>query len=243
MKKKETPWERRNLGEESSVEYYVFSDDNVNELQEIWDSKYHYQVLHIEAGKVDALLAAQDKGFHLLEMNIRLIRSLSEDIILPKIYQRYNETLRFRYAKSEEIGEILKIVKSGEMFLTDKVAMDPLLGKKKSGERYSYWAEDMIKNGAITVVTTYKNMLIGFEIYHEDNGQCENFIGGVFPEYANKGLGFAPLYCELINQRDRGNKKVITGVSSNNIPVLKVHEMLGFKVEKMSYSLVRHVLR
>lgn len=47
-------------------------------------------------------------------------------------------------------------------------------------------------------------------------------------------------YSELLNQIERGNKSVVTGVSSNNHPVLKLHEMLGYKVESMGYLLIKN---
>lgn len=240
MQVKKTPWETRNLGVKSSIEYYVGINDLVKDSKEIWNSEYEYQVLHIDSGNVEMLLEAQNKGFRVIEMNIQLRKSL-DIVFLPDVFRRYEQVLSYRLANKNEIEDILDIVRVGEMFITDKVALDPLFGKKKSGERYAFWSEDILESGAVTVLTLYKEQPIGFEIYTEEGGICTNFIGGVFPEYANKGLGFAPLFTELLSQKARGNKAVITGVSSNNLPVLRLHEMLGFKIDNMSYSLVKHI--
>ncbi|MDO5131354.1 MAG: hypothetical protein Q4D81_00035 [Eubacteriales bacterium] len=240
MKIKETPWEYRNLGVISSIEYYVSAADRLEDLDVVWNSEYVYQVLHIASANASALIKAQENGFRLIEMNIQLKRSL-DTIALPAVFKRYEKVLGHRYADKQEIQTIIDIVRQGDMFVTDKVALDPYFGKKQSGARYAHWSGDILNNGGITVLSTYKNKPIGFEIFTEEKGVCTNFIGGVFPDYMNKGLGFAPLYVELLEQKNRGNKSVVTGVSSNNIPVLKLHELLGFKVEAMSYSLVKHM--
>lgn len=237
---KETPWEKRNLGVSSSAEFYVGKDEVLDSDNVIRNTQFEYQVLHIESGNSKALILAQDNGFRLIEMNIQLTRDL-DTVEIPFIYKRYESVLDFRYADHTEIESILSTVADGKMFLTDKVALDPFFSTKKAGERYAKWGRDVINSGGITVIATYKGKPIGFEIYQEREQKCINFIGGIYPEFENKGLGFAPLYAELLSQRERGNKSVQTGVSSNNLPVIRVHEMLGFKINSLSYSLIKHI--
>ena len=76
MRIKETPWETRNLGVNSSVEYYVDAQDSLCDVTDIWSSKYEYQVLHIESGNSIVLTEAQKNGFKFIEMNIHLKKSL-----------------------------------------------------------------------------------------------------------------------------------------------------------------------
>ncbi len=185
---KETPWERRNLGVESSVEYYV-DNSEYEELEAIWDSEYDYQVLHIASGNTKALLTAQDRGFRLIELNVRLQKSL-EEVKLSHFFQRYEKVIDYRPATEDDIEQVLKVIRSGEMFLTDKIAMDPFFGAKHSGERYYQSTQEFLEKGAITVMCTYKSSIIGFEIYHEnhENLECVNFIGGLFSAYEKRDL-------------------------------------------------------
>lgn len=240
MEIRETPWEQRNLGVASSVEFFVSSEKSDEELEPIWNDTHAYQVLNIDAGNVVALLKAQAQGFHLIESKLTLTRSLS-DISLPDLFKRYEKVLGYHYGDPEEIEHMLRIVRSGEMFLTDRVALDPVFGPKIAGQRYAFWAEDVLNSGGIAVMTMYKDTPIGFEIYSENEGKCTNIIGGVYPEHANSSLGFAPLYTELLDQSRRGNRKVTTCVSSNNPSAFKLHELLGFQLSSMAYSLIRHV--
>lgn len=239
---KHTPWEKRNLGVESSVEYYIDADDTLYDIKEIECALQDYQVAHVATGNVNALYYLQSHGFRFIEANIQLKRDL-DSIELPGIYKRYEHVISHRYAECSEIEEIISQVRTGSIFKTDKIALDPCFGVEYAGRRYALWSEDIIEQGGIVVLSLYKETPIGFEIYTENDRKCTNYIGGVFPEFENKGLGFAPLYSELLNQKERGNKSVITGVSSNNPPVLKLHEMLGYKVESMGYLLIKHTGR
>ena len=239
MEIRETPWEQRNLNVASSVEFFVSSEQSEDELAPIWQDTHAYQVLNIDVGNVPALMLAQENGFRLIEAKLNLTRTLS-DITLPPLYRRYENVLGYHYAEPAEIRDLLAVVRSGEMFLTDRIALDPFFGTKQSGQRYAYWAEDVLAKDGVAVISIYKDKPVGFEIYSENDGKCTNIIGGVFPEYANSSLGFAPLYTELLSQSSRGNKKVSTCVSSNNPSAFKVHEMLGFRLNTISYSLIRH---
>lgn len=237
---KETPWEKRNLGVNSSIEFYIDNSDRLSDLEPICLSKKEYQVAHVESGNVEALLFLQSQGFNLIEMNIQLARELS-NVELPSIYKRFENVISYKIADGNEIDSVLDIVRQGNMFRTDKIALDPFFGEEQSGIRYYYWSREVIESGGIVVMALYKEKPIGFEIYTEKQNHCTNFIGGVFPEYDSKGLGFVPLYVELLSQKSRGNKKVITGISSNNIPVLHLHEILGYRVSTMSYLLIKHL--
>jgi len=40
--------------------------------------------------------------------------------------------------------------------------------------------------------------------------------------------------------KEKGYKRIITGVSSNNIQILKLHELLGYSISEMTYCLIKH---
>jgi hypothetical protein len=66
------------------------------------------------------------------------------------------------------------------------------------------------------------------------------FLGGVFSEAANKGLGFLALYANMQSIRSQGGLKIITRVSSNNLPILRLHLQYGYDITDMNYILVKH---
>ena len=241
MNFRKAPWEKRNL-DVNCCDIFIDNDDVIDDFRaDIEALNEEYQVMHISGGNSAALLAAQNMGFQIIEMNVELVRDM-KSVEIPTIYKRFEQHLSYEYTDEKTMEMVLDRVKKGDMFLTDKIASDPFFGPDKSGFRYYNWCKDIMDQGGVTVLSKYKNEVIGFETYKMDEkGSVTNIIGGVFPEYSNKGLGFAPLYVELLSQKEKGAKKVHTAVSSNNVPVLKVHEMLGYRVDKMTYILIRHL--
>lgn len=233
-------WERRNLGVET-VNFIIEATDELESLREaVAICKAPYQTLSIPSGKVDVLLHAAELGFQMIELNISLENKM-QNIQLPGIFNRYAPYLDYHEATTAEQNFILDKVNEGNIFVTDKIALDPIWGKEKAGYRYRCWSEQVISEGASVVVTTYKGKNAGFEIYIADKEKqiATNIIGGAFPEFP--GLGFAPLYTELLHQKQNKIKKVHTAVSSNNLPVLKLHELLGFSVSNTTYILIKHL--
>lgn len=234
---KEAPWEKRNMGVTASVFYIDIKDTTSKVLPYIGSCTAEYQEMRIPAGNTEILLMAQDHGFKVIEMGIRLHRSL-ENVELPGIYKRFLPHIS--YAIADDISQILDTVKSGDMFLTDKIARNPRFGLQAAGRRYAYWLQDARENGALFVLSVYKEQTIGFySTTHLSNNIYDGILGGVFPAFAGKGLGFIPPLAGLLALKDLGAVKVIGHVSSNNIPILKFHEILGFTVENMEYVLIK----
>lgn len=240
MRIKEAPWEQRNLNV-IGCEFYVERDESWNSVREsVLCHPAEYKVIHIESGNTYALTGAQSDGFVFVEMNIQLRAELS-DITIPKIFERFIPHISYEFADKQKIEEILSVVESGTMFTTDKVSVDPYFGPKMAGRRYSLWSMDVIKSGAKMLLAKYKGTIVGFDILveHEKN-IVEAFLGGVLPEFANRGFGFLPVYLISKAAKELGYKRIITGVSSNNLPILKIHEMFGFMIADTSYALIKH---
>lgn len=239
---KNTPWEKRNLGVESSIEYYVNEGDTWNEIVD--DIKQHdeeYQVMHIASGNTDVLLNAVGMGFFLIEMNIQLAVDVNK-VVFPEIYRRFENKVTCELSTEEEKGKILSAIEKGNMFSTDKVARDPYFGVDYAGRRYAYWTKDKVNQGAYILSMKYKEKLVAFDVlFDAGNGIGEAFLGGVLPEYRNSGLGFIGVYHVAKYAQKLGYKKIITGVSSNNLSILKLHELFGYTVESASYCMIKHL--
>lgn len=240
MRIKNTPWEKRNLNV-VGCEFYVDRNERWESIRkEIVFDPAEYKVIHIETGNVDSLLGAQKDGFVFVEMNMQLSGDLF-NLTIPKTFKRFIPHISYLFADKLEINSILSIIEAGEMFITDKISMDPYFGPKVAGKRYSLWSRDVIKNGAKMMLAKYKDSIVGFDILAEHNSDViEAFLGGVLPSYMNKSFGFMPLYLAIEAAKKLGYKKMITGISSNNLPILKLHEIFGFKIISTSYILIKH---
>ena len=241
MKIIEATWEKRNLGVDG-CEFHIELHDEIENVFPIIDNYYmEYQVMRIPCGNTSVLLEAQKKGFEFIEMSIHLQKNMSE-VYVPDMYRRFMPYLSFEYANEEEKRNVLEIVREKEMFVTDKVARDPYFGSKKAGIRYSYWLEEILNTKGKLLIVRYKDIKVGFDVcVDKGNGVVEAVLGGVFPEYENKGLGFAPIYLLLKSAQNTDVKKMVVTVSSNNMAILRLHEAFGFRIESMSYVLFKHI--
>lgn len=237
----ERPWEKRNLGVESCA-FYIKKDDNAAEcMKDLEKYQYQYQVMYIQWGNAAALKEAQKHGFIMTEMNLHLQKKLDTET-MPYIYKRYEQHLTYSIASSGEQEWLLQTIRVGKIFTTDRVAMDSHFGLDCAGRRYAYWAEDVLADGATLLLMKYKEKVISFDILiGRDSETVDAILGGLLPEFGSSGLGFAGLY--LISQWAKGEnyKKIVTNVSSNNLPILRLHELFGYGVDDMSYVLTKHL--
>jgi hypothetical protein len=241
MKKINAFWEKRNLGVDC-VELEANTNDSLSEFSDtVMDLMSEYQVLRIPSGRTDMLLFAQKLGFHVIEMSIELARK-TKDYCLPNIYKRFEPYINIVEADENSINKVLLEIKDGNMFVTDRIAMDPFFPVDKSGNRYYYWSRDILNAGAHLFLAQYKNENVGFGLNNSKGGTLyDAVLGGVFPKYANKGLGFLSIHANAKSIISQGGTNIVTRVSSNNAPILRLHMLFGFDIHDMDYVLIRHL--
>lgn len=239
MKLVEAIWEKRNLGVDC-LELHCEAHDAVEQVVAALPFSASYQLVRIPAKRVDLLLAVQDRGFRLIEMGIDLERPLS-DFEMPAIYKRFEKRMVFRRAAEADVERILEIVGSGNMFTTDRIALDPFFSAKQAGHRYACWIRDLLQQGGILHVAAYNGRDVAFGVAIERRtGVWEASLGGVFPGSETSGLGFVLVYLNTAVPKQRGGTKVATRVSSNNLPVFRLHLFFGYEPTNLEYILIRH---
>jgi L-amino acid N-acyltransferase YncA len=45
----------------------------------------------------------------------------------------------------------------------------------------------------------------------------------------------------LTKAEEKGAKKIVSAISSNNLPVVRTHVQLGFEVKDLNYVFIRHL--
>lgn len=240
---KETPWEKRNLGVSSSVEFYFEQTDNEENLDKsiLNNTMYSYQVAHIPVGRINVLNRLLENGFQFFETKIKLTADL-KNLSLPCVFQRFCNGMAYHEAGEDDIQKIYHLMGEG-IFSTDKVALDSAFNARIAGQRYAHWTADEIKAGrAFAYIVTNGREDIGFFVLKRLNERLgDSFLAGLFDKEKNSGLGFSVLYFPMAEARHIGLKKIITGVSSNNPDSVKVHLALGYQIQNMDYTLVKHI--
>lgn len=234
-------WEKRNLGVDCS-ELEISSNDTLEEFNNIiGELNSNYQVVRIPSAKTDILLSAQAKGFQVIEMSVELARK-TKDYTLPEIYKRFEPFIDIVEADEKSLEKVLNEIKSGNMFVTDRIAKDPYFSVDKSGNRYYWWSKDILNQGANMCIAKYNNENVGFGLnFTKDSRLYDAALGGIFHNYNNKGLGFLSIHANITSIILQGGIKVVTRVSSNNTPILRLHMLFGFDINEMNYILIKHI--
>ncbi len=232
----ETWWEKENLNIDSGKLLIEDSDTVDHVVEELQGINKEYLEADVGANCFEIISMLEMQGFHFVETAIELKGNLSE-IHIPRAGNRFVECVSYIQSTEEELSVIEELIASGEMFQTDKISLNPLFGKKKAGIRYRKWTESLLAQGARCFSIKYRESLIGFEICTCKNGQAELFLGGRFPN-TGVGAGMMTATASYDFWRRQEIQCIITRVSSNNLPVLKLHEMFGMRVNNLRYILV-----
>lgn len=235
-------WEKRNVGIEC-FEIEIGKNDTVEEVLSVIHSRSDkYFVAKVIVGRTDILLALQTEGFQFIETNIQTEIDLVDKPVPPSICANLVKNAGYHIGNTDEVEHAINEIREGHIFATDKVALDPYFSQKIAGQRYSYWSQDVMKSDkAKMIITEYNGENVGFNIIIDKGRYYDGFLGGLYTEYLNSGLGFANVNAAVNAIFDLGGKKMISGVSSNNFQMLKLHMMFGLKIKKMTYNLIKHV--
>jgi len=234
-------WEVRNLGVKC-IEINLGESDSLDDLDKALKSiECDYSVIRLPINMPLHLENLQNQGYRFIETNIQLSCDQA-NFNLPKIYHRFFDMTSYNLANEQEKETILEYIKNKNIFDTDKISLDPRFSKSISGRRYYYWTKDILKKEKSQLLAIkYKDNIIGFAVNYPQVGNTSNaFLGGLFPDYKKTGLGFLPIYYNVISSLLRGDTNIITGVSSNNSPILRLHLSMGFRIEKLTYIFVKH---
>jgi hypothetical protein len=234
-------WEKENLGVDV-IEIVCSSNDCGDKLEtELNRISVPYSVLKIPTDNYNLLCTGQKCGYSVIEVAFKLAGDV-RNTKLPSMYNRFVPHLRVETAVKEIREKVLDEIAEGAIFSTDRIALDPIFSKKLAGKRYYNWCCDAINKGASLEVAFYKDTPVAFNINSQPDTKqiCYGLLGGVFGEAMDRGLGFLVLYTELESCRRLGGKTVISTVSSNNLPILRLHIQYGFHIKEMNYVLIKH---
>ena len=235
-------WEKRNLGIDVQ-EVICAANDSDEELKDILlRLTVPYSVVKIPANCISLLMAAGQMGYSLIETSIHYEGKV-KNIVPPSLYERFNRFVSVETADEQMMEKVLKEIESGNIFTTDRIALDPFFSKKIAGVRYSNWCKDEIEAGADMEIAYYKGVPAAFNVSKEKKGRPGAYvglIGGVFTEFIENGLGFLLVQCEVETCKKNGGQWCLGTTSSNNLPSLRLHLHYGFDVSSLEYVLIKH---
>lgn len=230
-------WEKRNFNMEAFEILLDKKDlkdfDNTYSQIEKQNFKNCYVVIKLPVGNISAIHRLEDNGYRFLETQLYLtdyFEPIESELELSNHY-RTTEIEYIAIPKERtEWEKIIQMITPG-MFDTDRISLDPELGKEIACTRYQNWCRDLFnKPETVMYISKYNNEECGFGIDSIDTktGQNDSILGGFFANYKNMGLGSTWIK-KSINLK--------TAVSSNNLIALKIHQHCGRIVYKERYVL------
>lgn len=240
MKFTDAFWEKRNLGV-SCLEAEIENSDDMSSLEMLKKESRdkEYVVVKMPSNKVSLMLKLQSEGYQFIESNLAVVHDLKN---LPdnKVLNRLNGLITKTLMDEQDIRFLMKKMEEN-LFDTDRVYLDPHFSNKQASERYRNWITDDLKRGTELYNIVYKNEKIGFFTFKEiEKGVYYPFLASLYEEYKQTGLGFSLLYKPIEIALERGGKKISTYISTNNIPILKLHISMGFIIDNLSYVFIKH---
>ena len=149
--------------------------------------------------------------------------------------------MNYHTATDDQLRQVLNTIREGDVFTTDRIALDPFFSSKLAGRRYALWMNDVLKDKhASMILISYKGVDIGFSVHVNKGNHYEMLLGGLFPEYLQSGLGLILSYGGLVAAYEEGARRVRSHVSSNNPSMFKQHLLCGMGIKSMTHNYIRH---
>ena len=233
-------WEKDNIGKKT-VEITINKGDNINSINfEKYLKLYEYTVVKVPMCMVELNVMLGNLGFSLIEVQMNVSSKIK-----GYDWNRINldiKDIRFDVlSDSEDIKKVLNQI-TDDMFSTDRITLDRNFGPKIGHNRYVNWIKNDFENHRSKVaVVNYRNEEVGFMMYRIKENIFHLLLNGLYKKWQGRHLGIitpaSPLIYSLVKPEI---KEVKTSISSNNIPVVKLYNRLGYILDDQNYVFVKH---
>ena len=235
-------WEITNIGKktvEISINRNEFFDNDF--LREI-DSKFEYQVVKVDSGNIEANIQLEKNGFHLIETQIEVEKKLGDFNFNDSLVKYIEPDVSFLDVKSDDVFDAIFERMTPDMFITDRIAVDPYFGLNYSYKRYCSWMRTAFESQSASFFEIlYKGEHIGFSMYRVKDKIWHGDLGGLYPGYG-QGLGLLTACGAFLYMRQRGMNitKLVSNISSNNVSVIPTFNYCHYNFKKFVYVFVKH---
>jgi hypothetical protein len=233
-------WEKRNLGV-SCKEIVIENSDSVQDVESVIANllDIDYVVFKVQSGGIEYVKLLSEHGFYFIEA----LSEMSLDIDsynIPKKLVRFDQNVKYHLFPSEKLNILGSELKKG-IFTTDRIALDSRFGTDMAAYRYFNWIQDEVSKGNSIYEIVYKEMPIGFFAMKQiGENSFDNFLAGLYVNESNFGFGFSILSKSIEEVKKRNGKYLITHVSSNNLPVIRLYIQFGFSPNNIYYLMIKH---
>lgn len=236
-------WELENIGKRTCEISYEEGEtfDEVDFLNKT--QGFEYIVVKVPMSQLSINLGLAKLGFVMMETQINISKNYQqfnfEDRLIRILYPHVEEQI---VTSDSDFNRILSKI-TPNMFSTDRIYLDTYFNNDISRKRYTNWMKTEYQNKtSVFKKIIYKGEDVGFGMLREENGIIHGLLGGVYELKQSEGIGILTACSGFLTAHKNNTpfKKVVTAISSNNIPMLQIYNYLQFKIDRMTYVFVKH---
>lgn len=237
-------WELDNIGKKTAeIEISLHESVDKNLVADV-EHDYEYIVVKIPAGHIEASETIQDMGYKYFETQMKLSKTAKSFNYNDRLFKLFSNTIKIDVADTEEKLQRILDSMTPMMFSTDRISCDPIFGPEVGLRRYQNWTKTEYQRGSFLYEMQLEDGAgIGFGLARLGENEVHGLLGGIYEKYQNLGYGLLTsssfqLYCMQSGHR---YSRLITAISSNNLPVLQFYNYLNYKVDNLFDVFIKHV--
>ena len=229
--------EKRNLGVET-VSITIEPEDTPQEVEKVLqNTQASYLVLKIPTIRTDITQFASKYGYSYVEDMMFLEHHL-QPIQRTPLQQRLYDAVKIETMKESDFALLYDEINKGS-FSFDRISNDPYFGQEIANRRFVNWINDERERGAEFLKGTIKGEMTGFFTIREiEPGVYTSALGGTFMKWRKGGLGTNVQTPEEVKKR--GGKKVVLGVSTNNMIQIRALIQNGYFPVNANHVFIKH---
>lgn len=229
--------EKRNLGVDT-ISIFVESQDSPQDVEKaLKETQAQYLVLKIPTTRTDVTYLASNYGYTYVEDMMFLEHNL-RPIQRTPLQQRLYDAVKIEPMKEEDFDLLFQEIKKGS-FSFDRISNDPYFGQEVANRRFVNWINDERERGAEFLKGMIKGEMTGFFTIREiEPGVYTSALGGTFMKWRKGGLGTNVQTPEEVKKR--GGKKVVLGVSTNNMIQIRALIQNGYFPVRANHVFIKH---
>lgn len=234
---KDAVWEKRNLGV-TSIEMEVEQKDTEEDVRKVLESAVsQYNVLKVPSNRTDITHLVGEFGYQFVEDMMFLEHNL-EPINRTPLQQRLYDAVKIEPMQEEDFDLLYEEIRNGS-FSFDRISNDPYFTKEQAINRFINWLNDERERGAEFLKGVMKGEMTGFFTIREiEDKVYTSALGGTFMKWRRGGLGTNVQTPEEVKKR--GGKKLVLGVSTNNMIQIRALIQNGFFPVRVNHVFIKH---
>lgn len=239
MKIVDCPWEIENIGKKTVEITVEGKDENLQDAIEVVRGECEYAVVKIPMNRVEYNYLMAKEGFTCMEVQMNV--SINPAQFNYSLISHISEAVQMR--SESGIEKVLSRI-TPNMFSTDRITLDKEFGPAIGMRRYKNWLATEVKSGKSQLVQViYKGAEVGFMLYRITDSVFQLLLNGLYEEWQGKHLGIITPSSPLLLLKQTGENVTVvkTSISSNNIPVVKLYNKLGFTLDNQTYVFTKHL--